>query len=228
MARPDHRFARVRLALAAGLAIGLGGPGAAAEMPPMPTVVAWVTATGDNHGTPFVIVDKVAARVFLFDAGGVPAGSAPVLIGLARGDRSVPGVGTRPLAKITPAERTTPAGRFVGELGTDAAGHTILWVDYDNAIALHAVVTSNPAEHRLQRLASPLPGDHRISYGCINVPAVFFAQAIEPAFRPHGGMIYILPEENSVTQTFGIVSPVAREALPPRRPAAATLAESPD
>ena len=206
VSRPGRRFQVIRLALAAGVAFGLAGPGAAAETgtPAVRTVAAWVVATGDNHGTPFVIVDKVAAVVAVFDPAGTLTASAPALVGLARGDLSMPGVGSLPLARITPAQRVTPAGRFVGELGTDLFGHTILWVDYADAIALHAVVTSNPTEHRLARLASPSPAEHRISYGCINVPATFFTTMVEPAFRPHGGVIYILPEERTINQVFGI------------------------
>ena len=45
-------------------------------------------------------------------------------------------------------------------------------VDYDAALSLHPVVTNNPAEHRLQRLATPRSSTTDL-YGCINVPAQF-------------------------------------------------------
>src|SRR6476646_6064282 len=35
-------------------------------------VINWVIATHDNHDMPFMVVDKVAARVFLYDASGQP------------------------------------------------------------------------------------------------------------------------------------------------------------
>ena len=177
----------------------------------MRTIAAWVIASADAHGLPFAIVDKVQAHVVVFDADGSPRAGAPVLLGLARGDHSVPGIGDRPLAAILPSERTTPAGRFDAALGTNAAGHRILWVDYNDAISLHAVVTSNPSEHRLQRLATPSVADNRISYGCINVPAAFFTDTVEPVFRPHGGVVYVLPEEQSAEAVFGIAprSPIA-------------------
>ena len=210
---PTSGLRRVcRLVITVAAALGTTDLSAAAEAGAVQKVTAWITSTGDSHGMPFAIIDKVDARVFLFDATGALVGSAPVLVGLARGDRSAPGVGSRPLAKISPAERTTPAGRFDGEIGTDTAGHTILWIDYADAIALHAVVTSNPAEHRLQRLASASPADHRISYGCINVPASFFATVVEPMFRPHGGVVYILPEESSLEQVFGLAPPNAAKS----------------
>src|SRR5262245_21047893 len=51
----------------------------------------WVVASGDSGGRPYVIVDKPAARVFVFDAHGRLQGAAPVLVGLARGDDAAPG-----------------------------------------------------------------------------------------------------------------------------------------
>jgi hypothetical protein len=70
----------------------------------------------------------------------------------------------------------------------------VLWVDYDNAISLHPVVTDNPAENRLERLTSRSAKDKRISYGCINVPQRFFRDMVGPLFRESGGMVYVLPE----------------------------------
>jgi hypothetical protein len=157
-------------------------------------MAAWATATGDTHGRPFVVVDKLAARVFAFDRRGVLIGATPALLGLARGDDSIPGIGTLRLAEITPEQRITPAGRYEAHLGANLAGHRILWVDYDGALSLHPVVTANAAEHRLERLATPSILDNRISYGCINVPARFYESVIQPLFAPADGVVYILPE----------------------------------
>jgi hypothetical protein len=145
-------------------------------------VADWVVDSGDNLGMPFAIVDKKEAKVFVFDAHGRLLGAAPALLGLAQGDDAVPGIGDRVMSSIRPEERTTPAGRFVAALDHDSHGKQILWVDYDDAIALHAVITSNPRERRPQRLATPSPLDNRISYGCINVPAKFFQNVVRPAF----------------------------------------------
>ena len=134
----------------------------------------WVMDSGDNSSMPFAIIDKMDARVFVFDAHGRLRGTAPVLLGLTAGDFSVPGIGNRKLSDIRPEERTTPAGRFVASLGYNFKGKDVLWVDYKNAVSLHRVITTNPKERRLERLASPKPLDRRISYGCINVPAKFF------------------------------------------------------
>lgn len=166
-------------------------------------VADWVVDSGDNRGMPFVIVDKKNAKVFVFYADGRLRGAAPALLGLARGDDAVPGIGDRKLSSIRPEERTTPAGRFVAALGRNLLGVEILWVDYDAAISMHQVITTNPKERRLERLATPTPLDKRISYGCINVPAKFYKNVVRPAFTGMNGIVYVLPETRSAREVFG-------------------------
>jgi hypothetical protein len=167
-------------------------------------VADWVLVSGDNAGLPFAIVDKVRARVFVFDAGGRILGSAPALLGLARGDHTVPGIGDREYSEMLPADRTTPAGRFVAARGINARGEDVLWVDYEAAISLHRVITSRPEERRLERLATPTPLDNRISYGCINVPARFYEDVVSPAFGDGDGIVYVLPETRPVREFLGL------------------------
>ncbi len=157
---------------------------------------------GDAKGLPFLIVDKTAARVFAFDGEGRFVADSAALLGSARGDDSVPGIGDRPLAKILPDERTTPAGRFNAELGENTHGEDILWVDYDNAVSMHRVRAVKASEKRLQRLASPSAADNRISYGCINVPASFYDDVVKPLFAPRNGIVYVLPETRPVDTLF--------------------------
>jgi hypothetical protein len=165
-------------------------------------VADWAVASDDNRGLPFVVIDKVNAKVFVFDAGGRLRGASPALLGLARGDLSVPGIGDRKMSSIRPEERTTPAGRFVATLGHDTGHQDILWVDYADAISLHRVITTNPREHRLQRLAMASPLDRRISYGCINVPVRFYESVVIPAFTGTPGIVYILPETTPIYKVF--------------------------
>lgn len=165
-------------------------------------IANWVTASGDNHDQPFVIVDKIAAKLFVFDRDGRLQEASAALLGLARGDYSVPGIGTRKLASITPAERTTPAGRFEASLGHNLGERDVVWVDYKAAISLHRVVTDNPKERRIERLATPTALDNRISYGCINVPAKFYDTVVRPAFTGTSGVVYILPEDISLASAF--------------------------
>lgn len=165
-------------------------------------VADWAIDSGDSGGLPFAIIDKANASIFVFNAQGSLHGASAVLLGLAHGDDSVPGIGQRKLSNILPQERTTPAGRFVATLDHNLQGKEILWVDYETSISLHPVITSNARERRAERLASPSPLDNRISYGCINVPVSFYANVVSPAFTGTDGIVYVLPETRSAQFTF--------------------------
>ena len=172
-------------------------------------VADWAESSGDNGGLPFVVIDKIGARLFVFDATGLLRGASMALLGLAHGDDAVPGVGARKLATIRPEERITPSGRFVAELGRDLQ-QDILWVDYDNSISLHRVVTGNPGDHRRQRLLGLSPLNKRISYGCINVPARFYDEVVRTVFTGTSGIVYILPEQHKLGDVFPLSEPVPR------------------
>ncbi len=204
-------------AAAAGLALGLlfpapsladerfgspGGPADAVASSAARQLTAWVLATADNQGLPFLIIDKVDAEVLAFDREGQLLGTAPVLLGLARGDISPAGIGDRPLSAIAPGERITPAGRFLASMGENLGGKGILWIDYDAALSLHPVITTRAADRRLQRLASATAEDNRISYGCVNVPVEFYERIVQPAFNGTTGIVYILPETRSLAEVF--------------------------
>lgn len=169
-------------------------------------VADWIKSSLDNGDRPFVIVDKVNARVYLFNKHAKLLGAASALLGLRRGDGSVAGIGHRKLSTITPEERTTPAGRFVASLGNDYT-QDILWIDFDLALSLHRVITGNVNDRRHQRLASATPLDNRISYGCINVPVDFYDKLIIPAFTGTTGVVYILPETTAIEEVFSITTP---------------------
>jgi len=166
-------------------------------------MAGWVVGTTDNQGLPFVIIDKIGAKVFVFDLAGKLSGAAPALLGLAVGDDAIAEIRNRKMADIGPELRVTPAGRFLASLGLDPAGKEILWVDYDNSIALHSVATNRPQERRLERLASSTPLDRRISWGCINVPKKFYESVVSPAFKGTQGVVYVLPETRLPGVVFG-------------------------
>lgn len=176
-------------------------------------VADWVADSRDADGKPFVIVDKKGAKVFVFDRAARLLGAAPVLLGLANGDDTVPGIGTKPLSEVAVSERTTPAGRFVGERGHNARGEDVVWVDYDAAVSMHRVLTTNPAERRLARLATPTIEDNRVSFGCINVPVAFYEEFIRPAFAADTANIYVLPETRSVRQVFNAYDVAAAHGI---------------
>lgn len=162
----------------------------------------WAVRSLDNESMPFAVLDKTAAVVAVYDADGKLLGAAPALLGSATGDDSMPGVGDMKLSDIPPDERTTPAGRFVGAFGPAAGGEDVLWVDYDTAISMHPVITSNPQEQRPERLATATPDDNRISHGCINVPAKFYKDVVQPAFSGTKGVFYILPDTKPLRDVF--------------------------
>ena len=155
----------------------------------------------DNKGLPYAVVDKLEARVFVFDGGGALLASTAALLGLARGDHGVPGIGNRPLAQIRPEERITPAGRFLAEPGRNSTGEHVIWIDYDAALSLHRV--RDGRKQRLnQRLLSPTPVDNRTSHGCVTVPVAFYESIIKPVFGTGRGVVYILPETMPWRQAF--------------------------
>lgn len=161
-------------------------------------VADWAVASNDHGRGAFFILDKPRARLYVFDLQGRLMGAAPVLLGLARGDDSVPGIGEKDLADIPPADRTTPAGRFVAERGVNAQGEDVVWVDYAAAVSLHRVRPLKPQERRLERLASPTWTDNRISYGCINVPVKFYNSVVQRAWKSGGVVIYVLPDSRAL------------------------------
>lgn len=187
-------------------------------------IADWVMDSRDNEGLPFVIVDKKDAKIFVFDAGGRIRGAAPALLGLARGDDTVPGIGDRELSKIRPEERTTPAGRFVAERGMSTRGVDVVWVDYDSGVSLHRVINSNPRERRLERLATPTPADNRISFGCINVPAAFYDKVLYPSFAGTKGIVYVLPDTQPLRQVFDSYDVEARHQSAVQAPQNAAIA----
>jgi hypothetical protein len=225
----DSRALRLGLgALAASLGLAAVGPARAQSAAASPVradfsgavassdvrrMADWVVIAHDNAGMPFVIIDKVEARVFVFDTQGHLSGAAPALVGLTPGDDIVPGIGDKPLSAIGPKDRITPAGRFVASLGQDLGQKDVLWVDYKAGVALHRVITTNPKEHRLQRLAAASPLQHRISYGCINVPTAFYDAVVHPAFARNSGVVYILPETRPLEAVFPLQ--LASQTSPP-------------
>jgi len=165
-------------------------------------VASWVTASQDNREMPFIVIDKDEAEVLLFDSRGLLQGVTPALLGIAHGDDATPGIGDKELSEIGPAEKTTPAGRYLAQIGPAKGNQKVLWVDFKTSVALHPVITTNAKEHRLERLQSPTPKDNRITFGCINVPAAFFKELVLPSFSGAGGIVYILPEKKFLIEVF--------------------------
>ena len=190
-------------------------------------VANWAFFTGDPQGRAVVILDKREARVYTFGPDARLLASTPVLLGSALGDEAAPGIGDKPLAQILPEEKTTHAGRFVLQPGMNTDGEDVLWVDYGAALSMHRVRTTNAAERRLERLASPTIGDNRISYGCINVPPDFYDATLKPLVARSGAVVYVLPETRSPQEVFGswdVTDPHAVARAPLRAGGASSVA----
>ena len=101
--------------------------------------------------------------------------------------------------------------------GQAAGGETVLWVDWSTSVALHAVVTGNRRERRLERLLSPSPVDNRITFGCVNVPANFYREKVRTLFTRAGGVVYVLPDTKPLETVFPgvLLHQAAARAVPP-------------
>lgn len=163
----------------------------------------WAIDSGDAQEQPFVVVDKKAARLYAFGADGRLVAATDVLLGSAPGDHSVPGVGERAQAgTLTPQDRTTPAGRFRAHEGRNLDGESVIWFDYDAALAIHRVRPGRSYAVRSARLASSAPQERRLSAGCVVVPVPFYLEVIGPLLgQRSGGVVYVLPEEGSASFT---------------------------
>jgi hypothetical protein len=165
-------------------------------------IADWAVHSGDNKGMPFIIVDKVHARAAAFDRAGKLLRSTPILIGMGVGDVFEAGVLQMDMYETKPSQRITPAGRYVAEEDLNLAGERVLWIDYDAGIALHKMPAKKTQQRRHERMRSANPADHRITYGCINVPPAFYEQVVRPNFRAKGGIVYVLPDSAPAQAVF--------------------------
>lgn len=166
-------------------------------------VAGWVQASDDAGGKPYLIVDKKAARLFVFEADGRLLASTPVILGAALGDASTPGVGERAQnGTLTAEDRTTPAGRYVTEPGRNIHGEHVIWLDYGEALALHRLRPGRSYKTRAARLASSQPQERRLSLGCVVVPVAFYLDVVEPLLGSRSGVVYVLPETQSARDLF--------------------------
>ena len=162
----------------------------------------WVAATDDNGDLPFIVVDKLGARIFAFDVGGEFLGSAPVLVGLARGDQ-LSARNWQPQALPDQPGRAHHPGRpvrgWIWQLGRP-------WHDALGRPPRRDLVA--PGDKREPRRASPSahqvvdPGEHRISYGCINVPKTYYDDVVLTALAGGNALVYILPDTKAIGDIF--------------------------
>jgi hypothetical protein len=211
---------RYKARLAALGMVVFAAPAAMAAPPPpsIPSLTAdtrfaqhWIRDSTDNDGLPYAIVDKREARIVVFDANGQVVGISPVLLGLGAGDTSIADIAQRDVTRLKPAERITPAGRFVSQPGHNNRGEDIVWVDYAAAIAIHRLRPAPADERRPARMASDSAADKRISAGCIVVPVAFYDDVIRPMLGGRRGVVYVLPEARPASAMFGALQVSLRQ-----------------
>lgn len=159
------------------------------------SLVDWVLRSGDARGRPFAVVDKRAARIYVFDDAGRMAGESAALLGATFGDHTVPGVGARAqTGEVGPDERTTPAGRFEATPGENRTGEHVIWVDYESAFAIHRLRPGFAYQARSERLGSAQVKTRRVSWGCVVVPVPFYQGVVQRVLGASPSVVYVLPE----------------------------------
>jgi hypothetical protein len=196
------------MAKALALASVLSGPAVASPLQAQLGAEAhqvwqWAMDTHDAQGRPFAVVDKKAARLYVFDGRGELLGATPALLGQALGDHSVPGVGDGDVNRIPLADRTTPAGRFPSQPGRNLSGEAIVWFDYQAALAIHRVRPGAGQAQRMASLANDGADDKRASLGCVVVPPAFYDAVVAPSLGRQRGVVYVLPERQPLSAFFG-------------------------
>lgn len=171
--------------------------------PDVVQVANWISYTRNNRKKAFILIDKKDAQLYVFDPDGKLKDRTPVLLGEAVGDDIAPGAGGKPISKMKESEKTTPAGRFLAQLGENDRGTDIIWIDYKDGVSIHRMRSVSAAEHRAERLASLDHRDNRISYGCVNVPPQFYDKVLKPTVARQGAYVYVLPETRTPQQQFG-------------------------
>jgi hypothetical protein len=195
-----------------------------AVSPQVRHIADWAVHSGDHKRLPFIVVDKVNASAAAFDASGRLIRTTPVLLGIGLGDTFPPGVAQLDMHETQPWQRITPAGRYFADEGRNLENERVLWVDYDAGIAIHKIPTKRTSQRRHERIVSPDPAQHRITYGCINVPASFYDGVVRAHFKARGGIVYVLPDTmplKSVFNSYDVDNPAF--ATPVRQSARETL-----
>ncbi len=179
--------------------------------------LAWVLASGDHGAKPFMVVDKRAAQVSVFNGRGQLLGAAPALLGMATGDVDAPGNSMKLVSQIKPAERITPAGRFATEPGRGLQGDAIVWFDYAAGLAIHRVRPGAAEQARTQRLAGHAgqqASAQRVSLGCVVLTPAFFDAVVQPSLGQQTGVVYVLPETRPLKTLLDLLDLLASLAAP--------------
>jgi hypothetical protein len=183
-----------------------------------------VSRIADRNGDQdFLLIDKVAGRIFAFEHG-TPTFSGAALTGESLTDIIPQDAFSKSFSETRGLKyKVTPAGRFTVSPGHDPAYGETLDVnevhgkDWD--VSIHRVWLGAPSEHRDVRLRTPTGQDKHITYGCIDVDAETMRQLLR--HLPHKARIplYILPVDEHLVATLFLAHDFARDtAAPAARP----------
>ena len=152
-----------------------------------------------ESGKGFMIADKPAGRLHVFDADGNLIAQDTALYGRDYGD------------VLQGEKRVTPAGKYTLKVASSpyAGGKAFELVESehrigntDYVIAVHAAWLGDKTEKRDERLATAAISDKRISYGCINTKHETFLNKLMPnADKLNGGMVFVIPDEVALSDT---------------------------
>lgn len=150
-------------------------------------------------GKGFMIADKPAGRLHVFDVDGNLIAQDTALYGRDYGD------------VLQGEKRVTPAGRYTLKVAPSsyAGGKAFELVESehrvgntDYVIAVHAAYLGDKTEKREERLSTAAISDKRISYGCINTKHETFLNKLMPnAAKLDGGMVFVIPDEVALSDT---------------------------
>lgn len=172
-----------------------------APQTPTQRLAAWILGTSDNKGAPFVVADKTAGTLTMYDGSGRAVRTVPALFGKDTGDVRTPGSTITPSGKF--GVNPDDIGTYVDEHGeNEQMGRAIDFAEgADSIVAIHRLYLGTPTEQRPQRLATSDPRDNRVSQGCINLDEQTMERDLLPLFE-EGGYVYVLPETAAGRATF--------------------------
>lgn len=191
-----NNFAKVSLAIAVSTGTTLAIPTEANAATPTETaVVQNIISQNDNQGKQFIVADKQAGTLTLYNALGQQITSTPALFGKATGDRiNIRNATPSGRYDMKRVEGSNIKGNEQGQYGNSAQALTVngeLQKNNAGNVAIHRVL---PVENRQAKLDSATAKDNRISHGCINVPSSFYDIHLD---HQQDTVVYVMPETNA-------------------------------
>jgi hypothetical protein len=160
-------------------------------------------ATAMARGKGFFIADKPNGVIHVFDKDGKYVATSAALYGAMAGDTFTEWQRTANVDELGPNDKITPAGTYRVNWKNDAeyrGGGAFYLTDaktgeFQGGVAIHAVYTGTPSEHRTARLATATAADNKVSFGCINTSNEVFLKDVAPHKADfENGLVFVLPD----------------------------------